>query len=102
MIKLLIKASMLFIKNYFISGHRTKLLKYLRQLKTRLSYSESSVAFAHKSQISLQNPLIDSYTSSLYLLAYNNIDYKVAPLHLITYSFELLNFIRWFNIPIHF
>jgi len=60
------------------------LLKYFKLLKTIVSYSGSSVAFEHKSQISLENPLIDSETSYLYLLAYSKIDYKAAPLHLKT------------------
>lgn len=82
MISFYINCPKLSTKNCFISCHKMMLLKYLRQLKTMVSYYGSSVAFEHRSQISLENPFIDSSTSSLYLFAYKRIDSKAAPLHL--------------------
>lgn len=84
MISFYIKDAKFSAKNADIYFHIMMLLKYFKLLKTIVSYSGSSVALEHNSQISAENPLIDSETSSLYLLAYNKIDYKAAPLHLKT------------------
>jgi hypothetical protein len=67
--RLLIKLGILLVKNYFISCHISKLLKYLSALKTMSSYSGSGEAFAQSVQMDWENPFISYYTSSLYLLA---------------------------------
>lgn len=68
-IKLTSKFEMFEEKKSFISGHIIRLRKYFRALNTISSYSGSDTAFAHNYQIYEENPFIDYYTSSLYLLA---------------------------------
>jgi hypothetical protein len=81
-IRLIISASRLLVKNYFISCHKIRLLKYFRQVNITSSLSWSFPALAHNSQIELEKLLISFSTSSLYFPAYSNTDYSAAPLHL--------------------
>lgn len=100
-IRLLIKLSMFDAKFCLMSCQGNKLLKYFKALVTISSYYGSLLALAHNVQICYINPLIDSSTSSLYLLAYSRIDCRAAPLHLKNFSLRLGNCITLLRMRIH-